>query len=219
MEARFKVRTKATTDLLRRIPARIIVEVHDALEQMAQLHQANMVKRMRRGQRSSMGFAQQTQTLTGRLARSIQYVSVSAPATLAQVRTRVFVSGVPYAEIQELGGVVVPKRAKYLAIPMPAVKTASGVPRYASPRDYPGKTFVMRDRKGGLWIAEQAKAKKRGKNMGGAAGGINLLWKLAKSVRIRGNLNWMNQWRSDAEQRRRILNSAVRRAIDAAVRR
>ena len=78
---------------------------------------------------------------------------------------------------------------------------------------------MRRDRKGGLWIAEHAKAKKRGRNKGGAAGGINLLWKLAKSVRIRGNLNWMNQWRSDAEQRRRILNSAVRRAIDAAVRR
>lgn len=42
-----------------------------------------------------------------------------------------------YARIQDQGGTIRPVRRKWLAIPTPEVKTAAGVARYASPRDYP----------------------------------------------------------------------------------
>ncbi len=42
-----------------------------------------------------------------------------------------------YARLQDQGGTIRPVRRKWLAIPTPEVKTAAGVARYASPRDYP----------------------------------------------------------------------------------
>ena len=42
---------------------------------------------------------------------------------------------VPYAGIHEVGGVIRPKRGKWLAIPMPPVLTTAGVAR-GGPRDY-----------------------------------------------------------------------------------
>lgn len=42
-----------------------------------------------------------------------------------------------YARIQDQGGTIRPVRRKWLALPTPEVKTAAGVARYASPRDYP----------------------------------------------------------------------------------
>jgi len=42
-----------------------------------------------------------------------------------------------YARLQDQGGTIRPVRRKWLALPTPEVKTAAGVARYASPRDYP----------------------------------------------------------------------------------
>lgn len=44
---------------------------------------------------------------------------------------------VVYAGIQERGGTVRPVRRKWLAIPTASVKTAAGVARYQTPRDFP----------------------------------------------------------------------------------
>ena len=49
---------------------------------------------------------------------------------------------VKYARIHELGGDIVPKNAKFLAIPTGAQKTASGVSR-GGPRQTPGLAFVQ----------------------------------------------------------------------------
>ncbi len=45
---------------------------------------------------------------------------------------------IPYARIQELGGQVRARNARYLAIPLSAAKTKAGVSRFASPRDVDG---------------------------------------------------------------------------------
>ena len=42
-----------------------------------------------------------------------------------------------YARAQDQGAVIRPVNRQWLAIPTPDVKTAAGVSRYASPRDYP----------------------------------------------------------------------------------
>lgn len=56
---------------------------------------------------------------------------------------------VKYADFLVRGGTIRPKNARQLAIPLPAARTAAGVPRYASPlrvtlpRSFPGGTFVQ----------------------------------------------------------------------------
>lgn len=50
----------------------------------------------------------------------------------------------PAARIQDEGGTVRPTRAKNLAIPLDAAKTAAGVPRWKSPREVAGLKFTMR---------------------------------------------------------------------------
>lgn len=206
MQLNFKLDTKRTQEVLRRVPSRLEVELHGALEQFAQLQLRNMALRMKTGIRT--GFGQQTQNLTGMLGRSFTYVT-RRTGQLGGLSTRVFSAGVKYAEIQERGGVVRAKSRKFLAIPQAAVKTPAGVPRYASPRHYPGKTFVMRDDRGRLWIVE-----KKGK---GKTERLEFLWQLVKQVRIRGNLNWFRQWRQDANSRRAILSAATKRALASAV--
>lgn len=51
---------------------------------------------------------------------------------------------VKYARIQELGGIVRPKRGQWLSIPSGSNRTAAGVPRVASPRDVPDLYFVRK---------------------------------------------------------------------------
>lgn len=49
----------------------------------------------------------------------------------------------PASRIQQTGGDVTPKRARYLAVPLAPAKTAAGVSRFPSPRDVPGLFFVQ----------------------------------------------------------------------------
>ncbi len=59
-------------------------------------------------------------------------------------------SGVPYGTIQEHGGTIVPIRAKYLTIPLPAALTSAGVLRKPA-REW-SNTFVQRSSSGNLII-------------------------------------------------------------------
>jgi hypothetical protein len=198
----FKVSTNAASlaKTLERIPTRLERELYPTLNRWGREHIARMGQRMRAG-----GTADSVKTRTGLLRGSFQH-EVRRGGGLGNLRLRVFSAGVKYADIQERGGIVRPTKAKFLAIPQPAVKTASGVARYASPRSYPGETFVFRSKKGGLWVAE--KKGKRGK--------VVLLWHLVKSVRIKGRLGWFDTWRSGSAQRRDQLKAAATRALEGA---
>jgi hypothetical protein len=55
---------------------------------------------------------------------------------------------VVYARIQDRGGTVRPVRRQWLAIPDASVKTPTGRPRYASPRDYPRPLWFHVKREG-----------------------------------------------------------------------
>ena len=84
---------------------------------------------------------------TGALRNSIA-ASVKAERTGVQISLRAGSAKlgrapVRYARIQELGGIIRPKKSKYLAIPTDEVRTAGGVPQYRSPRDEPDLVFAQ----------------------------------------------------------------------------
>jgi len=65
--------------------------------------------------------------------------------------------GVPYALMQEEGGVQRPRNAKMLRIPLSAAKTAAGVDRYPTPLrvSAPDKFFLMRAKDGDLFLVDR----------------------------------------------------------------
>lgn len=62
--------------------------------------------------------------------------------------------GLPYGRIQEEGGVVRAKRAKYLTIPLPAALNRDGTPRRRRARSWKN-TFVRRSKAGNLVIFQK----------------------------------------------------------------
>lgn len=112
---------------------------------------------------------------TGALRRSLRQ-RVFNRGSLATMALRVTVGDSltgHYAKLQEYGGTIKPKRARKLAIPLPANKTAAGRTRFA-PRDVPGgfilplpsNTFIAsKDERGDLKLMyvlkDQVKVKAR----------------------------------------------------------
>lgn len=58
-----------------------------------------------------------------------------------------------YGPIHEFGGVITPKRAQWLTIPLPAAMTPAGVPRGRA-RDFPD-TFIAKSQEGDLVIFQR----------------------------------------------------------------
>lgn len=86
----------------------------------------------------------------------------------------------PYARIQEEGGIVRPVKGKFLAIPVGKALTPKGVPKFASPRDVPDLRYVQ-SRKGQPMLVRETGSGK-GKN----AGKVDVLFLLRQRVDIRG---------------------------------
>lgn len=87
--------------------------------------------------------------------------------------------GLKYTEIQEEGGTIRAKNAKYLAIPLDdrLVRTAKGVQKYKSPTQYPGELFPVESDSGAIFLATETRGKK-----------LRLLYILKKSVKIKARL-------------------------------
>jgi len=69
--------------------------------------------------------------------------------------------GVPYAPLHEFGGTIMPVKAKRLAIPLPAARTAAGVARISSPRLMPDLKLIVTKAKKLLLVRFIGKKKKR----------------------------------------------------------
>lgn len=192
---------KTNADRVARVLGRIptAVEKHLAVAQvrMAEDQITTMKLRMRRGDVGE-GLVR---TRSGFLSRSFNREQRRSGG-VGGLRTRVFSTGAPYADIQERGGVIRPVKRKFLTVPMDAIKNAAGnikgkysggAGRY---RDSGTATFVWRNALGGAFIAEKLENGK----------GIRLLWKLVRSVTIKGNLGWYATWKRAEPERRRIID-------------
>ncbi len=124
------------------------------------------------GELAEQSMALLTKDPTGALARSFEarLVSSSGLVFAAEAGSRL-----PYARIQDEGGIIRPRRRKYLAIPIPG-----RVPRGMGPREYPRPlSFVATKRGEGLLIEKQGRG-------GALLRGLRAIYALKRSVRIPG---------------------------------
>lgn len=202
MNVEVKTSDEGLRRLFGRLPSIVESELANAQKRMANEHVESMSRRMR-GDGDGL-----VKTRTGFL-RDRFTSETRRLGGIGGVRTRVFVAGVKYADIQERGGTIRPRNKKFLTVPMDAIKTAGGAIKgqYAGGAgEYrkTGKTFVWRNALGGAFIAEKLDNGK----------GLRLLWKLVKQVRIPGNLGWYATWRKAEPRRRDILNDAAKRIVE-----
>lgn len=107
---------------------------------------------------------------TGKAAGSVQVVPAQAEGDIV---TGSIGSNVRYLHFQFKGGTIVPRNAKWLAIPIGNALTPAGVPRYPSPRDAGKLIFIPRTRAGNAILARRK-----------PGGGLDPLFVLKKSVTI-----------------------------------
>jgi len=108
------------------------------------------------------------------------------------------------AGVHEYGETITPKRSSYLAVPLPAVLTPTGRPRFGySPRDWPN-TRIQRSKAGNLFIVQD--------NEGHDP---TPLYILKKSVYIPPRLGLRKMWDSKAHQTAiaRRLHQSTKEAI------
>lgn len=128
----------------------VVPMMRTVMSRTAMAATADLKQRMRGGGDS-------VKTRSGRLRNSM---GEETKADGSIIKTLIGSMGVIYARIQEFGGLIKPKRGKYLAIPLAAAKTGAGVPRYASPRDVPDLVF-LRSKKGNPILAKKVGKGKR----------------------------------------------------------
>ena len=148
---------------------------------------------------------------TGLLTQS-QKAVVTGDSIRALVGTYAIGGGlVKYARIHEEGGVVRPVRSRFLAIPLEAAKTAAGVSRAVSPRDFKD-TFV---RKGIIWqrLAPGAKAPRGASSNLADRAQIVPLFVLKRQVKIEPRLGIADAWRADRPRRLDTFRAAIAEAI------
>lgn len=110
--------------------------------------------------------------------------------------------GLPYAHIQEFGGVVTPKRAKWLTIPLAAAKTPAGVARFSA-RDALSRDNVhfIRTKRGRPMIVEMnAKSWKP-------------LFLLVKRVKIAKRLGFFDSWKRADPGFTKALGQGIGKAL------
>jgi hypothetical protein len=110
---------------------------------------------------------------SGRLIASIKESVTVRGQRLADIEGGI--GGAVYLRTHEHGATIRPKKAKYLAIPLPEALNADGTPKLASPRQWKN-TFVARSKNGNLLIFQR-----RGRH-------IVPLYVLKREVKIRPRL-------------------------------
>jgi hypothetical protein len=97
---------------------------------------------------------------SGALRRSFGF---ELRGTGVDISMRLFAAGLPYARVQEYGGVIKPKNRRYLTVPLPDALTPAGVlkggarlvslggSKYATADGEP--TFIFRSKAGNLLVA------------------------------------------------------------------
>lgn len=119
---------------------------------------------------------------TGTLARSV----VGRAETIngfPAIRVGIFRGpALSYAGILETGGVIKPKNAKALAIPVGEAVTPAGVSRFGGPRGYPGELQFVPFRNSGVAVGKLVDPSKAVE--GQSVGDLEALYLLVRQVRI-----------------------------------
>lgn len=213
---------KSLVQALTKLPKALNVEAQAAFK----LHGALMVNRM---QRRFTGYTGRQGTEGGLLQNRSKFLRNSFKFQVAgglgsgsNLTLFVFSTGVKYARMQEYGGTVRPKRAKYLTIPLSDAMTPSGVQRYPGGArqlftSYPSQMSVVKSPKSGkLFIISDGKPGV--KNPKGKNADLQWLYILKKSVVIPPRLGFRSTWASQemVNDRAARLNLAAKTALSRA---
>ena len=99
------------------------------------------------GGTSATSLSKRSGALVAAIAGSVQVKGT----TFEDIQGSIGAPGIPYARIQETGGIIRAKNVKFLTIPLPAALNANGTPIMKSARDWPN-TFVAKTKAGNLVI-------------------------------------------------------------------
>jgi len=153
-----------------------------------------------------LGLRQRTGALQGSLGRRIDPLK----ASMAIFSTS------PYAAARERGQVVVPRKGKYITIPLRDNLTAAGVPRFPSAAALIGKgTFIITTKKGNKLIVRKK-----------PNGELEFLWLLAKRAVQPGpetdgspsRFGFFDEWEAGEVDRQDSYRRALVRALDRVAR-
>lgn len=145
------------------------------------------------------------QTRTGALRRSFGFETRGEGLAL---ELRVFSAGVPYANVQEYGGVIRPKNKRYLTIPLDDAKTPGGALKGGAKLVQRGNkyetadgapTFIFRSKRGNLLIGSRARN-----------GSLRLLYTLKPSVTLKPRLGFRETFETTT---RPFLEERMRRLL------
>ena len=111
---------------------------------------------------------------------------------------------IPYLMIHETGGIIRPKKARYLTIPLPAALNANGTPKKKSAREWKN-TFVLKSKRGNLIIMQKF------------GGKLTPLYVLKKQVRIPPRLGLREAYRTtESAMIDRLINQLTREVTSSA---
>lgn len=179
------------------VPERLFGELRETLRNEGARWEGEMQNRTRRVLKRR----------TGSLARSIRQDVAGSDLRSLELRAA---TTSPYAKVHEYGttgkgGVlpsIVPKRAKFLTVPIGDNLTPAGVPRYPSAAALRGQgTFLLKTASGKTFIV-----RREGEQ-------LRWLWVLVKKVDIPPRLGFFATWRSRDKKRRAALQKAVVSAL------
>lgn len=140
----------------------------------------------------------------------------SSPARETQGRPEasVFVAGPTYGQIQEQGGVVRPKRGRYLTIPLSGAKTKGGDVRAAAKLVKRGDQWETAQRVPGAanretWIRRKSASSRPVIFVEGKNGRPIPLYVLARSAKIPARFGFVRDWDDAAAKRERQWQQAL----------
>jgi len=156
----------------------------------------------------------------GRLKGSLISKMLGRPTKLHGMKHRIQSRGVPYAFIQEFGGPINAKHAKWLTIPLDANRTPAGnrkkslsqLIKTTKPANL--KTLPLKSGEPGWVVVKFKNVRKGGKRDPNEKGTPMFL--LKKSVRLKARLKFFATWEADEEQRFRRHVRALHLALDDA---
>ena len=204
--------------LVRKSPGRLHAKLEQSFRESAAEWDGAMQKRFRAPLSLGSNANSTLHSRSGGLRRSLQYKVTGNK--LGQLKLKISSVGVPYARLQEFGGKITPKKAKFLTIPLPDNMTDAGVMKVSARAAIRGGASFMWSKKSKQWLIVKRGAKRKIRYASGLAnragtgpkraqrtGKIEFLFVLKKSVYIPPRLGFFSTWTK--QQPRRSKRNAV----------